>query len=439
MRFRNRSGFAPRVSAARYLGAVLLYSIIVPTIAAAASDGDIPAAQWPPTLNALVQEALVHSPMITSAREHWQALTKVPVQVATLPDPMLGTQQLTVGSPQPFSGYETSDFYYTSFGFSQDIPGPGKLGLRAKHAEKDADVARGAYVVQQRQMIEQTRETYFNLFYLRKMLDSLHGTQSELDRVTQTTEAQYHVAMAQQQDVLKAQLAQTDIIKDLEMNQKEFEQGQASLKAILGREQDSPNIGIAEITQTGLALSDNRLVELAVANSPILQQAHAMQEQSDAALAIAKRDYLPDFNLGYAYQKTGPGFRDYYMLTVGVKVPLYFWRKQTPAIEQAALEKESTFADSYSKRLAVLSDLQNQLIALRTTSRVLKLYSEGLIPQAEETLNSATAAYRVGKVDFQTLLSAVIDVLRVNQEYFRTLADHEIAIARIRQSIGEQP
>jgi predicted RNA-binding protein YlxR (DUF448 family) len=32
------------------------------------------------------------------------------------------------------------------------------------------------------------------------MLDSLRGTQSELDRVAQTTEAQYHVAKAQQQD-----------------------------------------------------------------------------------------------------------------------------------------------------------------------------------------------------------------------------------------------
>ncbi len=282
-------------------------------------------------------------------------------------------------------------------------------------------------------------ETYFNLFYLREMVDSLHWTQSELDRVAQTTVAQYHVAMAQQQDVLKAQLAQTDVLKDSEMNQEEFQQGQANLKGILGREQDSANIEIGEITPTTLAISDSRLRQLALANSPTLQQAHAMEEQSDAALAIAKRDYVPDFNVGYAYQKTGPGFRDYYMLSLGVKVPLYFWRRQTPAIEQASLEKESVLADSRSKRLSVLSDLENQVVALRTSDRVLKLYSEGLIPQSEETLTSATAGYRVGKVDFQTLLSAVVDVLRIKQEYFRTVADHEIAVAKIRQTIGEQP
>jgi outer membrane protein TolC len=420
-----------------FIWLLLVCSINLSSIAAAAPH--TPARTAPMLLDGLIREALARSPMVMAARRHWQALTKVPRQASTLPDPMIGLQQLTVGSPQPFSGYETSDFYYTGFGISQDIPGPGKLGLRAKVAVKEAEVARAAFLVQQRQVIEQVRETYFNLFYLRKMLDSLRGTQSELNRVTQTTEAQYQISMAHQQDVLKAQFAETDILKDLELNDEEFQQGQANLKAILGREQDSPDIAIREVTPTDITMSDRQLRQLALAQSPTLQQASAMEGQSDAALAIAKHDYVPDFNVGYSYQKTGPGFRDYYMLTLGMKVPLYFWRKQTPAVEQAALEKESTSADSYVKRLSVLSDLQNQIIALRTTSRLLKLYSDGLIPQAEETLVSGTAAYRVGKVDFQTLLSAVIDVLRAKQEYFRTLADHEIALAKVRQTIGEQP
>jgi outer membrane protein, heavy metal efflux system len=436
MKSRKRCGTVRQNRRAKFVWLLLLCSIITPPFAHAEPDPPAPA---PPTLNALIQEALARSPMIASARKHWQALTKVPVQVSTLPDPTIGLQQLTVGNPQPFSGYETSDFYYTGFGVSQDIPGPGKLGLRAKQAEKEAEAAHDGFLAQQKQVAEQVRETYFNLFYLRKMLDSLHGTQSELDRIAQTTEAQYHVAMAQQQDVLKAQLQQTDVLKDLEMNQQEFQQGQATLKAILGREQDSANIEINDITPTSIAIPDSRLRELALANSPTLQQAHAMEDRSDATLAIARRDYIPDFNVSYAYQKRGPGFSDLYMLTLGVKVPLYFWRKQTPAVEQAALEKESVLADSYSKRLSVLSDLQNQVIAQRTTDRVLKLYSEGLVPQAEETLTSATAAYRVGKVDFQTLLSAVIDLLRLKEEYYRTMADHEIAVAKIHEIVGDQP
>ena len=333
---------------------ILLYMIIFPSIVSAElDDARSPAT---PTLDGLIQEALRQSPMITSARKHWQALTKVPVQVSTLPDPMVGLQQLTVGSPQPFSGYETSDFYYTGFGISQDIPGPGKLGLRAKQADKEAEASHDAVLVQQRQVVEQVRETYFNLFYLRKMLDSLHRTQSVLDRIVQTTVAQYHVAMAQQQDVLKAQLAQTDVLKDSEMNQQEFEQGQANLKGILGREQDSPNIEIGEITPDpldfGQSAAPTRADEF---SDPATSARDGGAERCRAGYCQTR--LRSGLQRGYAYQKTGPGFRDYYMLSLGVKVPLYFWRKQTPAVEQATLEKDSVSRDSYSKRLSVLSDL----------------------------------------------------------------------------------
>jgi outer membrane protein TolC len=351
---------------------------------------------------------------------------------------MVGLTHFTVGSPQPFSGYETSNFYYTGFSFSQDIPGPGKLGLRAKQAEKDAEAARGGYLSQQRQVVEEVRETYFNLFYLQKVNELLRQTQAQLAGVAETAEVQYHVAMAQQQDVLKAQLEVTDILKDLEMNQAEFQQEQANLKAILGRDQDSANIAIEEVKPSSLPFGDKRLRELAIDNSPDLRQMTAMEQSSDAALEIARRNYVPDFSVGYAYQKTGPVFRDYYMLSLGATIPLYFWRKQTPAVEQAALEKQSAHANTYSKRLSIGSDLQNQAVALRSTQRIMKLYGDGLIPQAEETLTSALAAYRVSKVDFQSLLSAEIDLLHMKQEFYRTLADHEIAIAKIRMIIGEQ-
>jgi hypothetical protein len=48
------------------------------------------------------------------------------------------------------------------------------------------------------------------------------------------------------------------------------------------------------------------------------------------------------------------------------------------------------------------------------------------------------SAYRVGKVDFQTLLSSVLDLQNLRQEYYRSLADHEIAIAKIQQVVGDR-
>ena len=155
-------------------------------------------------------------------------------------------------------------------------------------------------------------------------------------------------------------------------------------------------------------------------------------------MKLAHQGYWPDFTVGYLYEKTGPGFNDYYMLSLGAKVPLYFWRKQTPAIEQAALEAESAREQVRATQLQVSSDGESSLIAMRTAERIMSIYRDGLIPQAETSQASATAAYRVGKVDFQTLLSSVLDLQNLRQEYYRSLADHEIAIAKIQQVIGDR-
>jgi outer membrane protein TolC len=163
-----------------------------------------------------------------------------------------------------------------------------------------------------------------------------------------------------------------------------------------------------------------------------------MEARSTEALKLAHQGYWPDFTVGYSYEKTGPRFHDYYMLNLGAKIPIYFWRKQTPAIEQAALEAESAREQTRTTQLQVSSVAESSLVAMRTAERMMSIYRDGLIPQAETSESSAMSAYRVGKVDFQTLVSSVLDLQNLRQEYYRSLADHEIAIAKIQQIIGDQ-
>jgi outer membrane protein, heavy metal efflux system len=426
MRFANI-----RRKAARNLPAILI-AIAIPIAAPLPSH-----ASDPDQLHALVEEALAHSPLIVAARRHWEADTRVPIQEATLPDPQIVFQTLSAGNPIPGNDLQTNNFAYFGYGVSQDIPFPTKLRLKASVAENEAASTREAYQAQQREAVEQVRETYFNLFYLARALGLLQQTHDEFRLIANITGAQYRVGMAQQQDVLKAQLEMTSILNEEQTTSEELGQGQAGLKAILGREQDSPDVQIGEVTASRLNLDDNRLRNLALTASPVLRQAEAMEAKSGQSLKLARENYIPDFSISYMYQKTGARFEDYYMATVGIKIPLYWWRRQTPAVEQAALEKESSHAQTYAARFSVTSQAQSQWLAIQTTDRVMRIYSDGLIPQGEATLKSALATYRVGKVDFQTLLSAEVDVLRLKQQYYRALADHEIALAKIQQIVGD--
>ncbi|HYL57372.1 MAG TPA: TolC family protein [Candidatus Acidoferrales bacterium] len=408
----------------------LASAIARPAHAATAATAD--------NVETLVAEAMRQSPLVAAARSHWQAQDKVPIQVSTLPDPEVSLQHFTVGSPQPFSGYETSDFYYTGFGAMQEIPGPGKLKLRGIQAGRDTDVARAQYEAAQRSVAEKVREACANLFYFGKASALLERSRIELQQIERITEDGYRAGRGSQQDVVKAQLEITAMLREIEMNREQAGEQQAGLKAILGRDTDSRDIQVADVQPAEFAVDAQHARALAAAESPALRMAQAMASRSKDSLDLAHNDYVPDFSLGYMYQKTGPHMRDYYMLTLGAKVPLYFWRKQTPAVEQAALEKEAAAEQLRAARLDTLSGVDRQIVAIRTSDRIITLYRDGLIPQSEATRAAAYASYASSKVDFQTLLSAVIDSVNLNQEYFRAVADREIAIAKLKEIIGDQ-
>ena len=261
----------------------------------------------------------------------------------TLPDPEISLQQLTVGGPKPFEGYETSDFFYTGIGATQEIPWPGKLGLRASAASRDAEIAKQQYEQARREVAEKVRENCFELFFLSHRITLLGAGRDQLTGVARFAEDQYRLGKGQQADLIKAQLAATAVLKEIEMTRQEMAQRQITLKSILGRDLDSRSIEISDLAPTVIStgIDRDRLIELAAHNPTAVRMAEADAGKSEISLKLAQEDYIPDFSAGYTYQKTGPGFRDYYMLSLGAKVPLYFWRKQKPAVEQAALERES--------------------------------------------------------------------------------------------------
>ena len=81
-------------------------------------------------------------------------------------------------------------------------------------------------------------------------------------------------------------------------------------------------------------------------------------------------------------------------------------------------------------------DVRDQYLKAETAARVLNIYRAGLIPQAANTFKAGLAAYEANKEDFETLLNSFLDVLRLDEEYWRNLLDHETAVAELEQITG---
>ena len=80
--------------------------------------------------------------------------------------------------------------------------------------------------------------------------------------------------------------------------------------------------------------------------------------------------------------------------------------------------------------------LRQQFVTAEKSADLLKIYREGLIPQARAELQAGMAAYQSNRQDFQALLASFLDVLKLDEEYWRTLAEHETALAQMEEVTG---
>jgi outer membrane protein TolC len=170
-------------------------------------------------------------------------------------------------------------------------------------------------------------------------------------------------------------------------------------------------------------------------NPDIARQQEMVRKQS-LNIELARKDRYPDFSVQYMWQHTAEQFRDYYMLTFSARLPIYRRRRLDPELAQAVEEMNRSRREYESDVQQAYFEVKDQFIQADTANQLLKIYREGLIPQATARFRAGLAAYQSGQEDFETLVSAFLDVLNFDEEYWKTLADHETALARIEQLTG---
>jgi outer membrane protein, heavy metal efflux system len=385
-------------------------------------------------LSKLLEEAEQNNPDIRATMSSYRAADQGTKAAGALPDTQVMVQHLSVGSPRPFAGYTNSDFAYIGFGPSQEFPWPGKRGLRREAAGLEAQAMRAQSDATTRTVLEQLKIAYFKLAYLQQTLTVLLRDDKLLSDMEQIAESRYRVGQGNQQEVLKAQLQHTRILQEINVHHREQADQQAQLKRLLGRSQDSPDVTTEPLRERALPAEPSGMMQQASEENPLVATRKALAERADKLIELSRKEFRPDFGVQYMYQNTDRRFRDYYMATFTVTLPNRSRRRAELA--QAVEEQKASSAALDAEKQSRKAEVQEQYETAKLSGEQLKIYREGLMPQAEATLRSAMAAYQANRQDFETLLSSFRDVLDFEEQYQKELTEHESALARLESLTG---
>lgn len=379
------------------------------------------------SLESLTQEALEKNPEIKAAEQRIEAARAAISPAQTLPDPTVGVE---------YTDLDTRELMY---GVTQEFPFPGKLRLRGEIAGREADQMEQEYIALQLATVSGLKQAYYELHVIHQSIDIFQRNKALLGEFAQSARASYEVGHGAQQDVFRAQTEISRVLTRLSGLAQQRVSLEAEINRILFRPPGT-QLGVPDRPQvTQLRRSAEELGAVADQAAPLLRAQMMGVERAQREVKLAHREYYPDFEISAGGMREEPMGTDGYRVMFNVRVPLYYARRQRSEVRGAVASREAALSDLQATRQEILFRIQDNVAQIRRSEELVQLLESALIPQARLTLLSAQAGYSVGKVDFLTLLNALLTLQDNELELHMEIAAHEQAVARLEEIIGEAP
>jgi cobalt-zinc-cadmium efflux system outer membrane protein len=385
--------------------------------------------------------AVADNPGLAEMRARYEALTEVAPQRASLPDPVLSFNAMNF----PWDDFDRKQENMTQlqFGVSQMFPYPGKLGLREDIALFEAEAAMYSVEEMRLNLDMNVAVTWWEAYFLDRSLETVQRNQSLLRQFVKVAQTKYEVGNGLQQDVLLAQLELSKLLDQEIRIEAMRDQRGIRLNVLMGVSPDLPIVLPVMEKQANQPIAvEATLYQRAAAARPILDKQRVEIKASESRLELAKKDYYPDFKVGVLYgardeNDFGRSRQDFLSVMLSINVPLYAGTKQDKAVEQRSRELAKFQYALADERNMVMSSISAATTDHRRASEQVKLYNEGILPQARQTVESMLAGYQVDQVDFLNLVRSQVTLLNYELQYWKSYTEVNQSIARLKAAVGE--
>jgi outer membrane protein TolC len=402
----------------------------------------VPAGEVQPVenLSQLIDAAISNNPELKASDARWQMFENRIAQARSLDDPMLmlGIQNGMVRAPFNFS---KDSMTQKVIGISQQLPFWGKRALKGELAAKEAESYKWTVDERKLELRRMVKESWYQLYFIDKSLLIVDKNIRILDDFITLAETKYSVGQGVQQDVFKAQVERSKMFDMRITLEQQRKSQQANLNALLYRPADTPVGRIPDAELEPLSLTAEQLRNTAYENRPLLKGYQALIEKGNAGLKLAKKEFYPDFNVSLEYMQRDPAMEqdglDMYSLGLTFNLPVQRERRRA-AVAESGSEIRMAGEELNSVKNGINSGVSDLLAQLELRRKLAELYKTGIIPQAEQSLESATIGYRVNKVDFLTLLDSRVTLFNYEREYYDSIADYQMKRAQLEALVGKE-
>lgn len=380
----------------------------------------IPSFDSTSTIDDYLKAALERSPRLRAAYNRWIADFKKSDYAGSLPDPMF-TYVYFVENVETRVGPQEQRFR-----IHQAFPWFGTLGSREDMAFAMSQASYQRFEAAGDELIYEVKAAYYDYYLLGRDI-LITGENLELLKFWESVaQSKYKVGLKQHPDLIKAQVELGKLEDRLKTLQEQAYPKAARLRALLNLP-ETVRIPIPRsISVAEKPLPEDTVIAVITRHNPGLRALERIVESKRAGERLAGKQTMPSFTIGVDYIQTGKAIipdmpesgKNPWMIGASISLPIWFGKNGSRKKEAEARRRvaEYDLRDSENRLVSVTKRL---LFEYSDALRKTRLYRDGLVPKAEQSLNASYAAYRAGETDFLNVLDAQ-----------RQLLDFQLTVAR---------
>jgi cobalt-zinc-cadmium efflux system outer membrane protein len=321
----------------------------------------------------------------------------------------------------------------------------GKRRLRVDVARFALDAARRSRADAERILLSQLKQLYAQAAMAKATLEFAQETAASTAETFRLIDIRYRAGALSEADSARAETAKLEAEQAVSSARQVFAVAKAQLAFLLGaRRGPVSDFDVDEGTLTfsvpaGVAASPEELYGLAEKNRPDLAAARAQAEGARAALALARRQRIPDTSLSVQYAQTGSGQSALQppTLTAGLSfnLPVFYQQKGEIVRAEANLRTQQL---SFEKAEAqVVSDVTGSLSAYRAARERVERMEGRLLDRARRARDLVKLQYEKGAASLLEMLDSERTWIAANAEYRQNLTDYWTALFQLEQAVAQ--
>jgi len=377
-----------------------------------------------------VRYAEQHNPKLKQALTRYQAaLAKVP-SASAWADPRL-TYGYFARPVETRTGPQEM-----RFSAAQTFPWKGKLDLKGRIAQQEAEVEGQRYEAVRRSLIFEVKAAYYDCYFLERAIAVTEENLRLLAHLEEVGRTRYRGGTGEHAPVIKAQVELGRLEDQLRSLRQQRRPTAARLNAALGRAATAPIAVPDSLPMAALDLDEEGLKARLQAANPMLQMRQVQAQAQSLGVELAGKQFYPDLTVSLDYIHIGDRGENPLMAMASINLPL--WRSSYEAGERAAkLNHQAALQGVADEENRLAAELELALYKQRDAQSRSALYQDSLLPKAEQALNVTQRAFAADRSDFLAVIDAQRTLLEFQLAFERAWTDQALHWAEIEKLVGE--